>query len=751
LVARANAAGTVKTLTFFRRTALPLLLCASSAAMAQETPPPPTPPPPGEEAQVEFSADQLTYDSRADMVTASGDVRMSREGNNVRADRIIWNRQTGEVRAEGNVRVVNPQGDAAYGDSVVLTDTLRDGVVANLLLVLEDGGRLAAQRAERRAGYTTLYRAAYSPCAVVNSDGCPKDPTWKITAVRVVHDPIRNRISYQGASLHLFGVPLIALPGLSHPDGTGGGGSGLLVPDIRFSRSNGLELSLPYYLRLAPNMDATIAPHVYTDVLPMLEGRFRHLTELGAYQLAGYVTHGSRLPVTVDAPTSLDRDQGIRAYVEGNGKFQLDPLWSITASGRYVTDRTFLRRYDISRDDRLRSFIDAERITDDSYISIAGWAFQGLRATDVAGQQPVAIPAIDARWRFDDVFWDGRAEIQANTLSILRTEGQDSRRGFASARWDRRSLTPLGQELILTAFGRGDIYNASDTDLTSVPLYRGEEGWNGRLIGALAAEVRWPFIGEFIGGTQRLTPRLQVVASPPTENLNIPNEDARAVDLEDSNLFALNRFPGYDRWEDGVRVTYGADWAFDRPGLAVRTTVGQSYRLTDKPSIFPQGTGLSGRFSDIVGRTTVKVGRLVNFVHRFRLDKDNVEVRRNEIDAVVGGRETYAIIGYLRLNRDIDPAIEDLRDREEIRLGGRVRFANYWSIFGSTIIDLTNEEEDPQSVADGYEPIRHRLGIAYDDECIEIGLTWRRDYDTTGDFRRGNTFLFRVALKNLGF
>jgi LPS-assembly protein len=46
--------------------------------------------------------------------------------------------------------------------------------------------------------------------------------------------------------------------------------------------------------------------------------------------------------------------------------------------------------------------------------------------------------------------------------------------------------------------------------------------------------------------------------------------------------------------------------------------------------------------------------------------------------------------------------------------------------------------------------VRHRLGIAYDDECIEIGLTWRRDYDTTGDFRRGNTFLFRVALKNLG-
>ncbi len=46
----------------------------------------------------------------------------------------------------------------------------------------------------------------------------------------------------------------------------------------------------------------------------------------------------------------------------------------------------------------------------------------------------------------------------------------------------------------------------------------------------------------------------------------MPNEDARAIDLEDSNLFALNRFPGYDRVEDGVRFTYGVDWQFTRPG-----------------------------------------------------------------------------------------------------------------------------------------------------------------------------------------
>jgi LPS-assembly protein len=740
----------VKTSNLICWTALPLLLCAPGAAAAQDSGEPAPPPVvTGEDGQVAFEADQLTYDTRAEIVTVSGKVHMTREGNDLRADRVIWDRNTGEVRAEGNVRVVNPKGDAAYGERIVLTDTLQDGVVDNLLVVLEGGGRLGAERGERKNGYTTLYRAAYTPCAVVGRDGCPKDPTWKITAVRVVHDPVKNRIRYEGARLNLFGVPLIALPGLSHPDGSGGGGSGLLVPDVRISRSNGLEIGLPYYMKLAPNRDLTVTPHLYSDVLPMLEGRYRELNELGAFQVAGYATYGSRLPISV-GQNLTDKDRGFRAYVEANGRLQLDPYWSITASTRYVTDRTFLRRYDISRDDRLRSFVKGERITPTSYISIAGWAFQGLRATDVQGQQPIVLPAIDARWRLQDPLIGGRIELQANSLAVFRTRGEDSQRAFAAARWDRRSITALGQELILTAYARGDVYHAGDTALNPVPIYRGEEGWTFRGIGAVAAELRWPFIGSFLGGTQRLTPRLQIVASPPTKNLSIPNEDARSIELEDSNLFALNRFPGYDRWEDGTRITYGADWALDFSRIAIRTTIGQSYRFSDKPSLFPNGTGLSERFSDIVGRTTIRVGRKLNFVHRFRLDKDSLAVRRNEVDAVIGGRQTYATVGYLRLNRDIAPTLEDLRDREEIRLGGRWRFTRYWSVFGSTVIDLTNKDEDPTSTADGYQPVRHRLGISYDDDCIEVGVTWRRDYDTTGDFRRGNTFLFRVALKNLG-
>jgi LPS-assembly protein len=725
-----------------------MLLAIPVAATAQNAPAPeaaaatiPT------DDMVEFSADQVTYDSDADMVSATGEVHMSREGNYLAADQVVWDRKSGEVRAQGNVVLMTPQGDKLVGEDVVLTDTLRDGTVHNLLVVLESGGRLAAARGIRTGNITTLENAIYSPCPVTSPTGCPKRPSWSITAARIVNDPARQRVQFHGGRLQLFGVNLPLLPVFSI--GTGSDGiSGWLVPDISLSTKKGLEIAAPYHWQIAPNRDLTLTPHVYTGVLPAIEAKYRQLNSFGAFQLGGFVTYGEIESANPDFTGPNRHD--VRAYFEGNGKAQLDPYWSITGAFRVATDKTVTRRYDITRDDRLRSFVNAERISPNSYISIAGWAFQGLRVDDVQKQIPFALPAIDARVRLADPLLGGKVELEANSLAIIRIEGQDTQRAFASARWDMRRLTPWGQELVLTAFGRGDVYHTEDSASTEVPIYRGTDGWHFRGIGALAADVKWPFVGNSFGGLQRLVPRVQLVLTPPTPNLDIPNEDARSVDLEDSNLFALNRFPGYDRWEDGSRITYGVDWSLDRPNLSITTTIGQSYRIVRRSAIFPEGTGLTDRLSDIVGRTRIRYGRLIDITHRFRVDKDNLAVRRNEVDLTIGSEQTYAQIGYLRLNRDIDPAIEDLRDKEELRFAGRVKFQRYWSIFGATVIDLTGKDEDPLSVADGFAWVRNRLGIAYEDDCLELGLSWRRDYEHIGAFRKGSTFGFHLALKGLG-
>jgi LPS-assembly protein len=701
------------------------------------------------EPAIDFSADLVEYDSEAEVVTASGQVRMSREGNHLAADRVVWNRKTGVVTAQGNVVVVDPQGDKLVGENVVLTDTLRDGTIDNLLVVLESGGRIAAQRATRAGDRTILDNAVYSPCPVTTPEGCPRNPSWRITAARVIQDSANKRIRFESGRLELFGVTLPLFPIFSISTGDGGGVTGVLIPNFSIGSSNGVEVAVPYHWQIAPNRDLTVTPHVYSSALPAIEAEYRQLNRLGAFQVAGFVTYGERSDSDLSDDNTSHGD-GLRGYFEGNGKAQFNPLWSLTGAFRAATDKTVTRQYDITRDDKLRSFVNLERISPDAYFSVAGWVFQGMRVDDVQKRIPVALPALDARLRLDAPIIGGKVELAANSLSIIRSEGQDTQRAFASARWDLRRLTPWGQELTLTAFGRGDVYHTNDAASTVVPIYQGTDGWHFRGIGALAADLKWPLVGPAFGGAHRLTPRLQLVLTPPTPNLDIPNEDSRAVDLEDTNLFALNRFPGYDRWEDGSRITYGVEWSLDRPNLLISSDIGQSYRLTRDPSLFPDGTGLTDRWSDIVGRTRVRYGRLIDFGQTYRLDKDNFSFRRHELDLTVGSEQTYAQIGYLILNRDISPTVEDLRDKEELRFAGRIKFARYWSIFGATVFDLTDTQEDPLSLADGFEPVRNRLAIAYEDECLELGVSWRRDYERVGEFRKGSTISFSFALKGLG-
>ncbi|MGR9898475.1 hypothetical protein ACUOF9_22750, partial [Escherichia coli] len=92
------------------------------------------------------------------------------------------------------------------------------------------------------------------------------------------------------------------------------------------SSRNGLEIALPRHWRFAPNRDLTVTPHIYTGALPAIEARYRHLNRIGAFQIGGFATYGR---IEDPDPEALvadnDSHHGLRAYLEANGKAQLDP------------------------------------------------------------------------------------------------------------------------------------------------------------------------------------------------------------------------------------------------------------------------------------------------------------------------------------------------------------------------------------------------------------------------------------------
>jgi LPS-assembly protein len=125
---------------------------------------------------------------------------------------------------------------------------------------------------------------------VTTASGCPRQPSWKITAAEVIEDPSTGRVKFRGGRLQLFGITLPLLPIFSV--GTNGEGTtGFLVPELKISKKNGFEVALPYYWRIAPNRDLAIIPHLYTGTLPAIEARYRELNSLGAFQVGGFLAY----------------------------------------------------------------------------------------------------------------------------------------------------------------------------------------------------------------------------------------------------------------------------------------------------------------------------------------------------------------------------------------------------------------------------------------------------------------------------
>lgn len=732
-----------------------LALMPETAALAQlaEGLGPPSASEPEAVPMIEFSADELSYDENMDLITASGNVLVQRNNQRLTADEVRYDRQSGEVTASGNVLLDDGTGVHAVADDFRLTESLRDGAVSNILLVLSDESRLAAKSGVRVDGVSTLDHAVYSPCAVVDEDGCPLKPVWQLKAVQVVHDPERGRVFYKGARLEMFGVPVLALPRFSHPDSFGDSRTGLLPPEFGISRELGGEVRIPWLWAIAPDRDLKLTANLFTDAAPVLGADYRQLLRGGPVQIGGLVTYANGREEDLATGSIVETPRKIRGAIDANGRIDHRNGWRSSFSTRLTNDDNFLGRYQVSLDTRLRSTYALEHFgnsaqSGEHYFGVRGWYYQDLKQGVSARNLPIALPLVDFLWRLPGEQFGGRVMLQANSLGLYRKEGQSMARAVALARWDRSMLTSMGQRLTLTAMLRGDVYHNDDGALADELVYAGRDGWQARAIPLAAVDVEWPMAGALFGGTQVLSPRLQFVASAPTANASIPNEDSRAIDLEDANLFSLNRFPGYDRWEGGARITYGADWRWSAPGIAIDAQIGQSYRLDDGRSFFPQGTGLSERLSDFVGRATLRIGRFVEITERLRLDKNTLAIRRNEIDVALGSRKTFVSLGYFKYNRSI--ALEDLRDHQELRAGARIAFAKYWSIYGSTVLDLTPKSADPVTSQDGFQPIRHRIGINYTDECFEIGFGWKRNHVDNPNARKGNAVQFTLKLRNLG-
>lgn len=675
-----------------------------------------------------LQADELNYDRDTQVVTAEGHVEVAFGDRVLTADRLIYNELTGVVTADGNVALFEPEGDIGFAEHVVLSDELREGVVETLSMLLADDSRLAGVRAKRTGGnVTTIYRGVYSPCDICKEEG-KGTPLWQIKAFKIIHNKKEQRIIYEDAFMEFFGVPIAYVPFFSHPDPTVKRQSGFLPLGIGNSTDLGVQLEVPYYWAVAPNIDLTIAPRYTSNQGIMYKGQVRHRLTQGTYQF----------DVTGTQPTNdALGDEDFRGSLFGEGAFQISSGWSAGFQAQLTTDDTYLRRYDLSSETDLQSNINVTYENGRNRLTANAYYFQGLLATDDPDTTPFIAPLINYQHAVDEPILGGRLRLNGNGMALGRADGAQSRRLIAEAEWERPRMLQSGQMYRLFASLRGDLYL---TDEVPNPALPGQTFGNETIVRALptaGVEWRWPFVRTGTSTQQIIEPIVQLVYSPDIGNPSeIPNEDSLSFEFDDTNLFSDNRFPGYDRIESGGRANLGLRYAiYDDELGSASALIGQVLRLKEDDA-FDLTSGLADQKSDYVGRVAIAPSDDFLLVHRFRIDRDNFEFKRNEVDLSARYGPLSVTTGYGFFDASLSQILET---REEVFVWGRLAITDEWAVTGSTRRDI----ELGSAVSNSF-------GVGYEDECFMIDLSFRQDFTRDRDIEPDNSIFLQFSLKHLG-
>jgi LPS-assembly protein len=678
-----------------------------------------------------FKADDLRYDRELGVVVASGHVEFSRADNVLLADTVTYNQREDTVTAAGNVTLLATGGEVFFADYMALSGDLKDGIIRDLRARFSDNSRLAAGGARRVGGVRNeMVKAVYTPCAACAADP-QRPPLWQIRADRVVHDEVAHEIKYYDATMEMFGVPVMYLPYFQHPDPTVERKTGFLAPGFGSDSELGKIVRLPYFIDFAPNRDLTVEPIMTTREGPVLSGEYRERFAHGELRLAGSVTEGS-------APSGSDE---IRGHVKGYTRFDLGPNWRTGADIYRTSDDTYLARYRFDSRSLLTSRAYLEGFHGRDYTVFEGYSFQGLRSDDIGGQTPLVLPL--ARYSFvDEPGWlGGRWEANATALQVTRADGLDTRHLSVTPGWRLPVVADDGEVYTLFATVQADLYQFDhlvDAGNPGAPRF---SGTSGRVFPQAGIDWRYPLIRHGNSFDEVIEPVVGLVVAPNGGNpSNIPNEDSQEFDLQDTNIFAANRFVGLDRVEGGQRVYYGLRTTLLGKGAGAGSAsafIGQSYTLR-KDSTFAAGTGLNDNLSDIVGRVEASPSPLLDFLYRFRMDHEDFSIRRQELSATVGPPAVRLSVNYLSIDRQANEP--EFIAREEVQAGIAAQVTPHWRAGAHMIRNL----------ADPGGQLSQGFDLGYEDECFIITGNYSRSFSFDRDLRPSTTIFFRVIFKNLG-
>jgi LPS-assembly protein len=555
-----------------------------------------------------------------------GNAELRRAGTVIKADKIEYNTLTDKATAEGKVKL-NRFGDIYEGTLLDLkVDSFTGFFSQPRFTLLKNDGKGDGERIdfidEKRS---IIKNASYSTCK--RNPGPEWLPDWVLKAASLSVDTDADEGLAQDATLTFKGLP-IPLPSISFPL-SNKRKSGLLAPTYATDNINGVEITLPYYINIAPNRDATLYPSVSSKRGLNLGGEFRYLENNYNGQIRADVMPNDSLR---DTSRWGIAGQHLMRYDTGLGSVGLNLNVNRVSDDNYWRD---FPRATASLTQRLLSSDAALSLDKDDY-SI------GLRLSKWQTLQDLAAPIIPPYDRLPQLTARyGKSNVSGFDFSISSdytkfssdknlTKQPNASRTMLMAQISRPWAAPgwfFTPKLQLHATKYQFDSPLSDGARTAnrfLPTFSVDSG--------LMFERDTSIFGRAV--TQTLEPRAFYVNTPYRNQSTLPLYDTSANDFSFASAYLENPFSGNDRIADNSLLTLGLTSRFLDPSSGAelaRLSAAQRVRFKDQLVTLPGARPATDRFSDILVGATVNVSPTWSVDTTQQYNSDTAKVVRSTI------------------------------------------------------------------------------------------------------------------------
>ncbi len=666
-------------------------------------------------------------------VSASGDVVLTQGGMSLNAERIDYDQATDTALAPGKVNL-NRDGDIVTGRDLKLKVEDEIGNLQDPTFFFSKNPARPAQRFEARGAakrmnfegpdQERLFDAFYTTCKLDDSE-------WYLRISELSLDRARNIGTGYNAVVEFKGVPILYMPYMTFPLNNERK-SGFLPPTIGTSSNSGIELSIPYYLNIAPNLDATITPKVFTRRGLQLGTEFRYLDRSYFGQIdTEYLPH-DRLADRDRYLASLRHYQNLERWLARG--------WSASINAQRVSDDNYFRDLSTRISNTAQTFLPRDvalnYASDFGNLSARYLSFQTLQDPTAPITSPYRLaPQITFNARPNR--WNG---FEFNTLGEFTAFEHPTQ--VSGNRW---ILYPSVSYPITRPYGfitpkAG--FHATRYDLTGNTA--GFEGGTRALPimsvdSGLAFERAATFFSQPI--TQTLEPRLFLLYVPFRDQNKLPLFSTAETDFSFAQIFNENLFVGGDRISDARQATAAVTTRFieNLTGIErLRAAIGQRYYFgpqrvallsTDTSGISGPVQGNISR-SDFLAALSGQISDSWTLDSGFQYSASTKQFQKTNVSARYHGEDSRLLNFSYRFSR------ESLK---------QIDISTQWP-FGRVAPALTLLARANYSMRDG-RLIEGLLGVEYNQGCWEFRLVAHRFATATEKY--SNSIQFQLELKGL--